>query len=77
MPMKSLIAEAMRLAVVKSGLRSASRTCIEPVQRELDLALDDGAVGDAADGRHAARDLGGFALAPGSRPIASEPWPTA
>ena len=30
--------------------------------REVDLAFDDGAVGDAADGRHAAHDLGGFAL---------------
>ena len=48
----------------------------QPVEREVDLALDDGAVGDAADGRHAARDLGGFAFGR-KPPIASEPWPTA
>ena len=40
-PMKSLIAAAMRLAVVKSGLRSARRTLAQPVEREVDLALDD------------------------------------
>ena len=57
-----MIAAAMRLAVVKSALRSASRTWLQPVERELDLALDDRAVGDAADGRHAARDLGGLAF---------------
>ena len=34
----------------------------QAVERELDLALDDGAVGDAADGRHAAGDLGGVAF---------------
>ena len=34
----------------------------QAVERELDLALDDGAVGDAADGRHAADDLGGGAF---------------
>ena len=34
----------------------------QAVERELDLAFDDGAVGDAADRRHAADDLGGFAL---------------
>ena len=34
----------------------------QAVERELDLALDDGAVGDAADRRHAADDLGGFAF---------------
>ena len=35
---------------------------VEPVEREVDLALDDGAVGDTADRRHAAHDLGGFAF---------------
>jgi hypothetical protein len=34
----------------------------QAIEREFDLALDDGAVGDAADGRHAAGDLGGFAF---------------
>src|ERR1019366_3180710 len=34
----------------------------QAVERELDLAFDDGAIGDAADGRHAADDLGGFAF---------------
>ncbi len=61
-PMKSLMAAAMRLAVVKSGLRSAMRSWLSLLSVEVDLALDDGAVGDAADGRHAAHDLGGFAL---------------
>ena len=44
-PMKSLIAAAMRLAVVKSGLRSARRNWPSDVEREFDLAFDDGAVG--------------------------------
>ena len=34
----------------------------QAVEREFDLAFDDGAVGDAADGRHAARDAGGVAF---------------
>src|SRR5712691_7402029 len=40
---------------------------IEPVEREFDLTLDDGAVGDASDGRHAAGDLGGLTLRHESR----------
>ena len=60
--MKSLIAAAMRLAVVKSAIAQREPHLVEPVEREVDLALDDRAVGDAADGRHAAHDLGGFAL---------------
>src|SRR6185295_8208498 len=31
----------------------------QAIEREFDLALDDGAVGDPAVGRHAARDAGG------------------
>jgi hypothetical protein len=48
----------------------------QAVQRELDLALDDRAVGDAADGRHAAVIL---AASPSAEkpPIASEPCATA
>src|SRR6266436_6491125 len=34
----------------------------QAVEREFDLAFDDGAIGDAADSRHAAGDLGGFAF---------------
>lgn len=34
----------------------------QPIERKLDLAFDDGAVGDAADGRNAAHDLRRFAL---------------
>ncbi len=34
----------------------------QAVEREFDLALDDGAVGDAADGRHAAHHAGGGAF---------------
>ena len=61
-PMKSLIADAMRLAVVKSAIAQREPHLAEPVEREFDLALDDRAVGDAADGRHAAHDLGGVAF---------------
>ena len=44
------------------GVAQREPHLVEPVEREFDLALDDRAVGDAADGRHAARDLGGVAL---------------
>ena len=60
--MKSLIAAAMRLAVVKSGLRSASRTWLSRLSANSISRSMMRAVGDAADGRHAARDLGGFAF---------------
>ena len=53
----------MRFAVVKSGLRSATAAAAaECIERELDLAFDDGAIRQAADGRHAAGDLGGLPL---------------
>ena len=61
-PMKSLIAAAMRCAVVKSGLRSDRRSTFLHVQPELDLALDQRPVGDAPHGGNAARHLGGVAL---------------
>ena len=44
------------------GVAQREPHLVEPVEREIDLALDDGAVGDAADGRHAARDLRGLAF---------------
>ena len=56
------MAMAMRLAVVKSALRSARRRWPSVAERELDLALDDGAVWQPSDRRYAAHDLGGFAL---------------
>ena len=47
---------------MKSALRKASRNWPSAVEREFDLALDDGAVRQPADGRNAARDLGGLAF---------------
>ena len=44
------------------GVAQGQPHLVELVERELDLALDDGAVGDPAHGRHAAHDLGGFAF---------------
>ena len=44
------------------GIAQRQAQMAELGERELDLALDDGAVGHPADGRHAARDLGCFAL---------------
>ena len=61
-PMKSLMAAAMRLAVVKSGLRSAMRSWLCLLRLKSISRSMMRAVGDAADGRHAAHDLGGFAL---------------
>ena len=57
-----MIAAAMRLAVVRSGLRSASRSVLQVAELEVDLALDERAVGDAPDRGHAARDLRRLAL---------------
>ena len=36
------------------GIAQREADLVEAVEREVDLALDDGAVGDAADRRHAA-----------------------
>ena len=44
------------------GIAQSEPHLVHAVQCEVDLALDDGAVGDAADGRDAAGDLGGLAL---------------
>ena len=44
------------------GIAQRQPHLAQPVEREVDLALDERAVGDAADGRHAARDLGGLAF---------------
>ncbi len=52
----------MRLAVVKSAFAQRQAHVRQPIERELDLALDDGAVGDASDRRNAAHDLGRLAL---------------
>ena len=60
--MKSLIADGDALGGGEVGVAQREANLLEPVERELDLALDDGAVGDAADGRHAAGDLGGVAF---------------
>jgi hypothetical protein len=43
-------------------LRSSSRNIGQAIEREFDLAFDDGAVGDPADRRHAADDAGGGAF---------------
>ena len=61
-PMKSLIGGGDALGGGEVGIAQREPQVRQPVEREIDLALDDRAVGDAADGRHAAHDLGGLAL---------------
>ncbi len=58
------------------GVAQSKARLADAVEREFDLAFDDGAVRQAADGRNPARDLGGlaFGLKP---PMASEPCATA
>ena len=52
--------DTLRCREVRIAQRKPDLT--EPVQRKFDFALDDRAVGDAADGRNAAHDLGGVAF---------------
>jgi hypothetical protein len=44
------------------GVAQREPQLINLVEREFDLALDDGSIGDPADGRHPAGDLGGVAF---------------
>ena len=61
-PRKSLIADGDALGGGEIGIAQRHAHLAQLVQGEFDLALDHRAVGDAADGRHAAHDLGGLAF---------------